>query len=44
MNTQQLVQTITELQESGKEVKLIVLPSGVKKNRKMMLRGQRTTA
>lgn len=44
MTTSQLIDTITELQQSGKDVKLTVLPSAIKKSRKMMLRGNHTAA
>ena len=43
MNTAtNLVDIITELQANGKEPKITVLPSGVKRTRKMMLRGQKS--
>jgi len=43
MNTAtNLVDIVTELQANGKEPKITVLPSGVKRQRKMMLRGQKS--
>lgn len=42
MTTQQLIDTITTLQQDGKEVKYTVLKSQTKNKHKIMFRGQRT--